>query len=341
MGDGQQDADSAPHEVEAHGSAEELAISSLSNFLRTAISAVGVFILIELKRGLERPEIAKNLDRGIIKYIAAAGALAYSGKEVYTDDIAKLLTVIDTVPEDDMLELVGNIHYKNKIIYLNAGFFILLSGKDKLNVQTLIGGVRVFGMHPDATIASEMIKFIEDYMALKYSSMDFSSGLTPGAKEIFGKISSEVIELDDALADLSTTELIRVMQSRNIKKQTGNIMPYLGAMACLSFSTQPADAEHISKLLEVIGIDVDENLLDAVASAHFKNRIIYANALFFLIAAGIDPSIDYLINVVRALGEPPDAIIATFIIGYYGIKKLEKSSAKWFKLAKSEKPTTQ
>lgn len=303
----------------------------LTEAIKIGMGATSMMIIKELKKAVESPDVVKYLDRGVVVYLAAAGTLAYAGKDVYSEDIAKLVTAAGMTPKQELLDAVRLLHYKNHLIYINSVYYLTFLGKEP-TIDGVIEVIKAIGASPDATIAGYVIEFCKEYNTLRYTTVDTGSALNGPALEVFKQLSSGVIELSDTMVELVLKEMDRMLKNKDVQAHMGpKMMPYIGAIGSLAFSGKDMDRNSVSLMLKAAGITPESEYLELIAKMRFKNQLIYVQALYFLIIAGVDPTPEYLFNVLKAMNTPPDALIGGYVIAYYKMKKLA-GGFKWLKI---------
>jgi hypothetical protein len=61
--------------------------------------------------------------------------------------------------------------------------------------------------------------------------------------------------------------------------------------------------------------------VDKVIALRFKNSLVYASAVYFLVSAGKEPTVDMILLVIRALDMHPDSSLAGYAITLYRLYK--------------------
>ncbi len=303
----------------------------ISEVIRIGTGASSMLVIKELKRAVESPDAFKYIDKGVVNYIVAAGTLAYAGRDVYADGIAKLLLAIDIKPDPEILDAVHMLHFKNHLVYINAVYFLTLVGKEP-TIDNVLEVIRAMDVQPDAMIAGYVIEYCKEYTTLKYTAIDAGSNLSGSSLEVYKQLSSGVIELADTMSELVLKELDKGLRNKEVQAHMGpEILPYIGAIGNLAFSGRDMDTGNISKLLLSVGVTPREDMLKLITSLRFRNHLIYVISLYFIIICKREPSMDYLIRVVRAMDVSPDALVAGYVIAYYKMKKLA-GGFKWLKI---------
>jgi hypothetical protein len=153
----------------------------------------------------------------------------------------------------------------------------------------------------------------------------------PAAARAIEEIGSEE-KLEDIIkllamlmARISIKEVERAFSDKNIEAvPEKQILPYLAAVQTLSFTGKGIDTEGIVKLLKSVAIVPESEYLNYIIGVKFKNSLVYASAIYFLVALGIEPTIEQLLNVIKALDMHPDASLAGYSITMYRLYKDEK-----------------
>ena len=84
---------------------------------------------------MQRPEIRKHIDGGVMPYLYAAGLLSFAGREITDESLSKLLKVIGVKPDRKLLDIIMESGVKSHLVYIYS-FYFLLSSHDKYLVFT-------------------------------------------------------------------------------------------------------------------------------------------------------------------------------------------------------------
>jgi ribosomal protein L12E/L44/L45/RPP1/RPP2 len=129
----------------------------IADVVRKVGMATSYLLEAELRRALLDPRIKQVMNKGIVPYLAAAGMLAYAGKDIDRWGIAKLVKSIGIDPEPELLDAMTAVRFRNHIVYLISIYFLIAAGKEP-NVENLIKVVRAMYIDPDSTLAAFSIR---------------------------------------------------------------------------------------------------------------------------------------------------------------------------------------
>jgi ribosomal protein L12E/L44/L45/RPP1/RPP2 len=120
-----------------------------------------------------------------------------------------------------------------------------------------------------------------------------------------------------ASAVLLMRGLGRSMDSASVAKYMDKgVTDYIAAVGALALSGRDIDKGNIVSVVEAAGIIPDKRLLDAVRTLHYRNSLLYVNAVYFLNFLGQEPTIERVLAIVRTVRKKPDATLAGYVIEY-------------------------
>ncbi len=144
-------------------------------------------------------------------------------------------------------------------------------------------------------------------------------------EEIKEKLRVAVKSMADSGGEIVLTELSRALDMLDLKeKMEKGLLPYLAAAGFLAFSGRDIDVEGIGRVILALGMVPNTDLLRDMAALKYKNHIVYASALYYLIAIGIEPTPELLVRLVLAIDVHPDAKLARFVIDFYNENNKKK-----------------
>ncbi len=294
--------------------------------IREATRAKILMTIIQLKNTVESSEIQANLAKGVLDYVAAAGALAFACKEMDDGNISMLLKAAGIDIRQDMLTVVKNLHYKNYNLYLNA-IYSLESLKIDPTIDMLTRVLRAIDESPDAIVAGYAIEYYKEFSA---GRMHTEKPPLPNVLSMVYDKSYEVtISLYDILARFGLAEMDKILKSEKIRNYKGSdLLPYISAIGMLSFSGKEVDKGSIKRVVLAYGFEINDLILSAIGEVHVRNHEVYIIGLYFLNAANKDPTIENVIDVVRAFGVEPDISVAEYAMNFYKIKDLTEGLDK-------------
>ena len=117
------------------------------------------------------------------------------------------------------------------------------------------------------------------------------------------------------LSSISTTteaillsEFDKFLKNDGFMRATkGDPMPYLSALAILSFALKEESKENVSGIMNAIGLNFDGKTFDAMPKIYEHNRLVYVHAFYFLVINGKETSEANIRRVVEAMGIEFDA----------------------------------
>ena len=288
------------------------------------VGAVGYLVMKEAKRAMENESVTPLISKGMTMYLAAAGALVFTGRDLYNDNLVAMLEAADVVPNDDLINTLHMTRLRNHVIYINSVFFLMSTGKPP-TIESELDIVKALGIAPDAVIAGYVIQYCNEYITLHqqdYEKEMDNTTLTGDDKKAFIRLALGAKNLSNNMASLVISETVAGLSNEGAKSHISpRMIPYIAAVGSLAFLGRDIDSENISKLLSAAGVSIDEELMDATIAMHFKNRLIYLISLYFLLVVGREPTNEGVINIVRALGAQPDAKIAASTVQFFNIHK--------------------
>ena len=288
--------------------------------IRDGMGTCANMLTIEIMRATYTPPVMTYFSRGIIGYIAAAGALAFSGRDITTERIISLLQTVGIEPTDDYLAAISKLDYKNELVYVNAIYFAKANGKEP-NIEMVTEIVRSMGVAPDHRIAGYVIEFSREYMSGAYNFVGAKLDQGGPDEKVFKRLYLGMLDLSDDMAELSIRELnLTIEASSQRVALRPESLPYLTAIGSLAFAGQEINKENMTGIIEALGIKTDLGLLEAFTPVPFKNPILYIISIYYLY--GLDMKIDVksICKLVEVLGGEADTYMAEGVFAYYQSK---------------------
>jgi ribosomal protein L12E/L44/L45/RPP1/RPP2 len=284
-----------------------------------------LLMLRELKRTLETPALISSINRGILNYIYATGALAFACKDINGEAISRLLLALRIEPEEEMIEIIRTMHYKGYSIYLNVDYFMLAVGLEP-TIESLISLLRAMDHNPDATVAGYTIEYFKEFNSGKVSyNIPEPEG---DISYVFNKMADMAFSLSNTIANFAIHEIERIVSDEHLKKfPQKDLLPYFGAIGLLTFSGKDVDRESIGRIIGAMGMKVDEGVMESIAEIEVRSHIVYIVALYFINAVGPEPTLNRLIDVVKAMDIVPDPPVAGSVISFYKMYGLDSPDA--------------
>lgn len=299
--------------------------------IRLEMTTISVFDVDVLRIYLHNDIVMKFVEGGITKYMeamaAAAFALAFAGRDIHLNDIDKLLQAA-AIKSDERLKLFIGLthvlHYRNHRDYIYAIFFIKFVGREP-TVEGLVDIARAMGVETDANIAKRTLDFYNECMQGKHPIVeeDESKGVVLG--RAFKKFRKVVMDFADTMADFYVKEMDSILVKRkDILELSPAIDPYIWAVGTLAFAGKDIERDTVEAVVQAVGITPEDNLLDAIVSLRFRNRLTYIIAVNYLIAIEVEPTVQKVLDTVRAIDVIPDALVAKQAIEYFKARDAEQ-----------------
>ncbi len=106
----------------------------------------------------------------------------------------------------------------------------------------------------------------------------------------------------------------------------GGIINYIITAGVLIFACKDVDEDSVKGLLSAINMTPNPTLLQIVRSLHYRTYSIYINAFYFMMAIGMEPTLEGCMDIARAMEANPDLLMAQYAIDY--CKKFNTSEDK-------------
>ncbi len=123
-------------------------------------------------------------------------------------------------------------------------------------------------------------------------------------------------KLMEALMDDSVD---RSLQALGLETIPPKIYPYLAALTVLALCGKDPDKEGLTKLLDSVDILTDSDITDKLATLKLKNRLVYMNAISFLVTIGKPINQENMVRTLRALDVYPDLKMINAALEFYKI----------------------
>lgn len=290
-------------------------------------SAEAFLLALELQRGLEDKAVQAHLKDGILNYIIAVGVLVFACKDIDDESVSALLSAIDAAQNTELLRIVRSLHYRTYSIYINSFYFMMALGMEP-TLEGVMNVARAMDARPDVSIAQYSIDYCKKFNSGELNS-DLSSGLQGEPLQVFKRIEEVIYSLFGELTDVVMKESKRLIHDKHLSQFTeSDLLPFIAAIGLLGFSGVDPTSDGIEKVIYSVGISKNEELLKLTGELHVRNHIAYLIALFFLLAVGIEPSVERLLKIIKVLGVTPDVIVADYVVALYKIKKFTSSFSR-------------
>ncbi len=291
--------------------------------IRTGMGTCANMVTMEILRATYNPMVMAYLDRGIIGYLGAAGALAFSGKDITGEGIVNLLRAAGIDPNDQYLNAVSRLNYKNELVYVNGIYFSRANGVEP-TIDKLVEVIRSLGVEPDHRIAGYVLEYSKEYITGEYNFISQQLNAKGAEQNFFKTLYLGMLDLSEAMAELAIKELNSNIEASEARTSIGpDALPYLSAIGSLAFAGRDLTIENISALISSIGITPDPALLAAYAPVRFRNPIPYAIGLYYLYTVQVPLSAEMICKVVNTLVGSSDEFIAEYVFAYYKSKQNE------------------
>jgi ribosomal protein L12E/L44/L45/RPP1/RPP2 len=139
-----------------------------------------------------------------------------------------------------------------------------------------------------------------------------------GQKGVRERLEIIVKEGSHARASLMLSELKRTLETKEVFFSLHKgILKYIYAVGALAFACRDINIDSIVSLLLALNINPDHQMLETIKKLHYKNYNIHMNILYFMMAMGIEPTIDNVMELVRVMGFKYDPTLAGYTIEYF------------------------
>lgn len=295
---------------------KEIAAKAIRNGMGTCAN----ILTMEILRATYAPAVMSYMGRGIIGYIAAAGALAFSGKDITAEGISGLMRAVGKEPNVDYLDAISKLDYKNDLVYVNAVYFAKANGKEP-TIDLVVEIVRSMGVPPDHRIAGYVIEYSREYMQGSYNFVSTKMSQGGVDEKFFKKLYLGMLDLSGDMSELAIRELNNTIEASTEESRAGpEALPYLTAIGSLAFAGREITADNVSALIKSIGVEPQELLLDKFGPVRFNNPVTYIIAIYYLYSMDLDLDSASVCRIVKALGMEADSILAETVLAYYKSK---------------------
>jgi ribosomal protein L12E/L44/L45/RPP1/RPP2 len=295
--------------------------SMVADSIRTGMEICTGMVTREILRALENPMVSAYLDKGMSPYIAAAGALAFSGKEIGDAGIMGLLAAVGINPNQEFLYALGKLHYTNELVYITALQYLRLNGMAE-GINGVVEVVRNLEVAPDQRIAGYVIEYSHEYGSRPPENVGMELNREGPDRKFFRRFYLGMLDLSHSMAELAARELNNTLEACADKiTASPSMLPYIGAIGVLAFTGRVMTPDNIGRVVSSLGITPDDKTLADITPPRFKNPVIYLISLYYLY--GIEHRIDAesISRVAAALGVDPDPMMSEYVLAYYKAKK--------------------
>ncbi len=277
-------------------------------------------LTLEILRAMYTPDVMQYLDKGIIGYIAAAGALAFSAKEITPEGVIALVRAAGQEPKQEYLKALSELKYENELVYVNAVYFVKANGKEP-TITLVAEVVRAMGIPPDHRIAGYVIEYSKEYLSGEYNFISERLNETGPDGQFFKKLYLGLLDLSGDLSDLAIRELENTIEAGAERTRlTPEALPYITSIGSLAFAGQEMSTEKMESMVVALGMQANAEALNAFEPVRFKNPIVYLIALYYLYSMDMSLDVDSICGIVKAIGVSPDTLMASGVLAYYKAK---------------------
>lgn len=279
--------------------------------------AKAILLLRELDRTLSTPAVIKNLNRGVLNYIYAAGALAFACRDADVGSISNLLFSVHIQPQQDMLGIIDAMRYKSYMAHMNILYFMMAMGVEP-TTEDVVAMLRAMDFKPDIESTGYTIEYFKEFSSGKIA---YTLPEPEGDRSyVFNNTSAMVFSLSDLVSGFVITEIRKLLKDPRMEKhKPEEILYFLGAVGVLAFSGRDISIDGVSRILKAMSLEVNKDMLSDFNTIEIKNHVLYIVALYFLHALGKTPTIDNICEVVRAMDIKPNSMLAGYVVSYYKI----------------------
>ncbi len=120
-----------------------------------------------------------------------------------------------------------------------------------------------------------------------------------------------------AQAFLTAIELKRGLEDTNVMAHLQDgILNYIAASGMVAFAGRDIDDESVGRLLSSIDIAPDPTMLQILHTLHYKTYSIYVNSFYFMMTLGMEPTLDGILNIARAMEATLDVQNAQYALDF-------------------------
>ncbi len=131
----------------------------LDTLIKEVTGTIAGLLHIELSRALGSERLGGRVAEAR-PYLIAAGVLALMGMDIHRDYIARLVSLTGTKPENEILNVIDSLKYRNHVVYIAAIFFFMANGIE-VTPERLLKLVSAVDMHPELLTATETIELFK------------------------------------------------------------------------------------------------------------------------------------------------------------------------------------
>ncbi len=292
----------------------------VADSIKTGMEICTGMVTREILRALENPLVSVYLDKGMTPYIAAAGALAFSGKEINDEGIGKLLTAVGITPNQNFLSALGKLRYTNELVYITALQYLKLNGRPE-GISGVMDVVRSLDVPPDQRLAGYVIEYSHEYGSRPPDRVGMELNMEGPDRKFFRRIYLGMLDLSHSMAELAARELNNTLEACAEKAPANaSMVPYIGAIGVLAFTGRVMTPDNIGRVVSSLGIEPDAKMLSDITPPRFKNPVVYLISLYYLYGIEHRIDADSISRVAGALGVEPDPMMSGYVLAYYKSK---------------------
>jgi ribosomal protein L12E/L44/L45/RPP1/RPP2 len=146
------------------------------------------------------------------------------------------------------------------------------------------------------------------------------------AAKIFADSNKDIIkEMAKTDSDLVIQEMQRTIDMLGVDAFVeGKFLPYAAACVILAFSGRELNSRNIERLVKSMSVEPDKQMLGLIDTLHYKNHLVYINALYLILVLGRDPTEKLVAQVAAAMDMKPDPEAVKYVMEIYE-QKLKKA----------------
>lgn len=298
--------------------------------VRSSMKAVEILGIHIIKGYFENKLLAKVLEGGLTPYLKALAsatfAIAFAGRDVHMDDVEHILDASGVESSEKLrifYSVADLIHYTNHKVYIYAVYYLRFLGKEPTK-ENVLGIAVSMDIKPDAGIAADTMKFCKEYSEGTMASTEMDAKTESNVASAFYESKGIVENICHSMVEFFLQEVETALKA---KLPDGQVDPemykYLWAVAALTFVGEEPYKDSVKSVMKAAGVRTTEATLNTLASLRLRNTALYAIVVNHLVTIGVEPTVDRVLEVIKAFDIVPDAAVAQRAIAYYKSGKLQ------------------
>ena len=141
---------------------EQITLDTLKALVESLTSAANDLVISAFRSVMTKSTIRRNISKGIMPYIYAAGFLSYAGREINEQNLAKAVSSIGLQPDQKMIKAFIASGITSHVMYVYAYYYLLAEGQQP-TVENIIKIAASFDFPTDAERIKKALSAIEKY----------------------------------------------------------------------------------------------------------------------------------------------------------------------------------